>query len=114
MVAQQVVCVAVDSAGVVDPRWGRAATVAVAAVDEGAIKNWQVYPVGWDRLHDERQEGMHHADVARFLQEHGVTHVVANHMGSGMEHMLSRMGVAVHLGVNGDARAAVRDALSPR
>lgn len=110
-VAKQVVSVAVDAAGMVDPRWGRASTVAVASVDAGGVQDWQVYAVGWDRLHDARTEGMHHAEVARFLQEHAVTDVVANHMGPGMEHMLSRMGIKVHLGAGGEARAAVRDAL---
>ena len=62
--------------------------------------------VAWDRLHDETSEGGHHARVARFLQDNHVEAVVAHHMGEEMAHMLERMGIDVHLGADGDARAA--------
>jgi predicted Fe-Mo cluster-binding NifX family protein len=103
-----VVCVPVTAAGRVDPRWGRAARVAVAEVRDGAITAWREVEVGWDVLHDADGEGMHHARVARFLRQQGVEAVVAAHMGGGMLEMLRRMGLRVHLGAAGDARAAVR------
>jgi predicted Fe-Mo cluster-binding NifX family protein len=107
-----VVCVPVDAAGAVDRRWGRAHTVAVASMADGAVRDWVEHVVAWDELHDQGAEGLHHARVARFLQEHAVTDVVAAHMGVGMEHMLARMGIAVHFGAAGDARAAVATALA--
>lgn len=109
--AERVVCIPVDPAGQVESRWGRAPRVAVARVENGELAAWDEHAVGWDRLHEERAEGLHHADVARFLQEHHVSDVVAEHMGPGMEHMLARMGLRVHLGLRGDARAVVRQVI---
>lgn len=107
------VCVPVTADGQVDPRWGRAGRVAVARVDEaGEVASWEEIDVGWDRAHDARGEGGHHADVARFLQARSVDTVVANHMGEPMRHMLERMGVDIHLGASGGARAAVAEALA--
>jgi len=81
--------------------------VAVAEVRSGAIVQWREFDVRWDELHDEATEGGHHARIARFLEEHGVETVVADHMGPPMQQMLSRMGLAVRLGAVGDARAVV-------
>lgn len=101
------VCIPVEADGAVDPRWGRARRVAVADVDHGVLSEWVVHEVGWDVSHDAAGEGSHHATVARFLREHGVQMVVANHMGPGMVHMLDRLGIAVRLGASGAAREAV-------
>ena len=100
------VCVPVTGEGQVDPRWGRAGRVATAVVNDGRIVEWEEYDVGWNELHDAGTEGSHHARVARFLREHRVETVAANHMGAGMQQMLQKMGVAVRLGAEGDARAA--------
>ncbi len=102
-----IVCVPVTHDGQVGGGWGRAGRVAVAAVADGAVTRWEEFEVGWDRLHDEGSEGGHHARIARFLSEHGVERVVAGHMGPPMEQMLGRMGIAVRLGAEGDARQAV-------
>ena len=99
-------CVPVLPDGRIDPRWGRAATVAIAQVDDGLVTAWQELAVGWDELHDVGTEGGHHARVARFLKEHGVQTVVANHMGPDMLTMLGRMGLTVRLGASGNAREA--------
>jgi predicted Fe-Mo cluster-binding NifX family protein len=48
--------------------------------------------------------------VARFLKEHHVEAVVANHMGPPMVHMLDRMGIKVLLGATGNAREAAMGA----
>ncbi len=101
-----VVCVPVTADGQIDPRWGRAARVAVLEVESGAIASWREFDVGWDGLHDQDTEGGHHARVARFLREHGVQTVAADHMGPGMVTMLDRMGLTVRLGAGGDARQA--------
>lgn len=107
----RVVCVPVQADGGLDPRWGRAARVAIARVTAGEIVAWDAFPVGWDVLHD-AGEGNHHARVVRFLREHEVQIVVASHMGQGMVHTLGKMGIQLHLGAGGDARDAVLAALS--
>ena len=109
-----IVCVPVTPAGEIDPRWGRAARVAVAEVLDGAVASWEEIEVGWDTLHDMGSEGGHHARVARFLLEHGTQVVVADHMGEPMLHMLAVMGVDVRLGAGGDARSAVLAATAGR
>lgn len=101
-----IVCVAVGGDGHVDPRWGRANRVAIVEVREGRVTAWQEHAVAWDELKDSGTEGSHHARVARFLREHHVEAVVANHMGHDMHSMLQKMGLAVHLGAAGDARTA--------
>lgn len=105
------VCIPVTTEGLIDPRWGRADRVAITEVTAGRIGAWHEYEVRWDSLHDAGTEGSHHARVARFLQEHQVQAVVANHMGEPMVHMLERMGVKVWLGAAGDARAAALKAI---
>ena len=102
-----IVCIPVAPDGSVGHGWGRAARVALARVEAGAIAAWDEHDVGWDALHDEGTEGGHHARIARFLTDHGVETVVAGHMGPPMAQMLGRMGIAVRLDAEGDARAAV-------
>lgn len=106
------VCAPVTGAGTVGGGWGRAPRVAVATVDGGEITSWQEYDVGWDVAHDQGAEGTHHARIAKFLIEHKVRAVVTGHMGGGMQHMLDRMGIAVHMGAGGDAREAIRGAIA--
>ena len=102
-----VVCVPVTDDGTIDPRWGRAARVAIADVRADAITNWRVFDVRWDDQHDLDTEGGHHARVAGFLREHDVEVVVAHHMGPPMQRMLGQMGIGVRLEASGDARRAV-------
>jgi len=109
-----IVLVPVTPTGEIDPRWGRAARVAIADVQDGAIAGWEEFDVGWDVLHDAGSEGGHHARVARFLQEHDTEIVVADHMGDPMVQMLGAMGVVLRLGASGDARAAVLAAAAGR
>ncbi len=109
-----IVCVPVTTTGEIDPRWGRARRVAIADVRDGAIARWDEVEVGWDTLHDEGTEGGHHARVARFLQQHAVEVVVAEHMGDPMVTMLDRMRISIRLGGAGDARRAVLAAATDR
>lgn len=107
-----IVCVPLEDDGVVDPRWGRAARVALGTVEGDTISDWRELDVTWDSLHDAGTEGAHHARVARFLRDHQVDVVVAHHMGGGMSRMLETMHIAVRLGAAGDARHAVLSAVS--
>lgn len=104
---RMLVCVPVTAEGLIDPRWGRADRVAITEVTDYGIGTWQEHEVGWNALHDAGTEGSHHARVARFVKEHHVDVVLANHMGPPMVHMLERMGVKVLLGAMGNAREAV-------
>jgi predicted Fe-Mo cluster-binding NifX family protein len=89
---------------------GRASRVALASVEDGAISSWDEVEVGWDRLHGEGTEGAHHARIVTFLREHHVNVVVAKGIGEGMQRVLTNMGIAMTLGVEGDAREAVSGA----
>jgi predicted Fe-Mo cluster-binding NifX family protein len=102
-----IVCVPVTDDGRVDPRWGRAARVAVARMAGGQIVSWEEHAVAWDALHDIGTEGGHHARVARFLKEHAVEVVVAGHMGPPMVQLLGKLRIVARLGAEGDARRAV-------
>lgn len=104
------VCVPVTDKGQIGPRWGKADRLAVADVTNGEITDWQEVEVGWAELHDQGTEGSHHARVVRFLRDHHIEMVLAGHMGTAMHNTLQKMGLRVHLGVAGDARAAVRAA----
>ena len=95
----------------IDPRWGRADWVAVAEVVDGEILSWQEIEVSWSRLHDEGAPGSHHARVVKFLRDHDVEAVVANHIGDGMVRMFDSMSLPAYLGAAGDARAAVKAAI---
>jgi predicted Fe-Mo cluster-binding NifX family protein len=105
-----IVCVPVTPEGEIDPRWGRAARVAVARLDAGRIIAWDEHAVAWDVLHDVGTEGGHHARVVTFLRDHGVEVVVAGHMGPPMVQMLGKLRIVARLGASGDARAAVEAA----
>ena len=107
------VCVPVISDGQIDPRWGRAARVAILELEDGTEVGWREFDVGWNDLHDVGSEGGHHARVARFLRDQGVQMVVAHHMGPDMLNMLGSMGLTVRLGASGDARQAALAAAAP-
>ena len=109
-----IICVPVTSTGDIDPRWGRAARVAIAEVGDGDLTRWEEYDVAWDALHDTGTEGGHHARVAGFVGEHGTEVVLAHHMGDPMIRMLEQMGLDVRLGASGDARRAVLLAAAER
>lgn len=101
------VCVPITSAGTVDPRWGRAERVAVADVQDRTVSDWIEFDVGWGTLHDSGPEGAHHARIARFLRDHQIQAVAVDHVGAGMQRMLTTMGIRIDSGHGGDARAAV-------
>ena len=102
-----ILCIPLTDNDLVDPRWGRADRIAVAQVVDGVIESWKEIEVSWSRLHDEGTPAQHHARVARFLKEHHVDTVVANHVGDGMVRMLNTMGLSLRPDATGDARTAV-------
>lgn len=105
-----ILCVPVNEDGSVDPRWGRADRIAVAEVVDREITSWQEVEVSWSRLHDEGSPARHHARVARFLKDHQIETVVADHVGEGMMQMVGKMGLTLCLDAHGDARDAVVNA----
>ena len=107
-----IACAPVTPDGQIDPRWGKADWIAVATVDGGDVTSWDVVEVSWSRLHDEGSSARHHARVARFLLDHQIEAVVADHVGDGMVRMLSTMKIQLLVGAQGDARGAVLAALA--
>ena len=101
-----VVCIPAMPDGTIGPSWGRAARVTLVRVEDGVITAVDEHEVGWDVLHDAGTEGGHHARIARFLTDHAVDVVVADHMGPPMVRMLGEMGIRTWLGAGGDLRAA--------
>ena len=106
------VCVPITAGGDVDPRWGRADRVAIAAVVDGEVRTWEQHDVGWGTAHDTGTEGAHHARIASFLREYAVDAVAVDHIGEGMQRMLTTMGVRIVIGLSGDAHIAARVAAS--
>jgi predicted Fe-Mo cluster-binding NifX family protein len=104
-------CIPITPGGEVDSGWGRAQYVAVAELDPTGVLDWHEHHVRWGEAHEASAEGSHHALIARFLREHGVSIVLAGHMGPPMQHILEKMGVTVRLCISGDARVAARAVL---
>ena len=84
----------------------------MANVDNGTLNDWNLVEVSWSRLHDEGSSARHHARVARFLLDHQVEVVVADHVGDGMVRMLDTMKIRLESGAEGEARSAVLAALA--
>ena len=102
-----VVCIPVSTDRQMGHSWGKASRVAVVTVSGGAITDWAEHAVAWDESHDVGTEGSHHARVVRFLLDQNITTVIAEHMGPPMANTLGKMGIDTHIGVSGDAEAAV-------
>lgn len=102
-----IVCTPVTATDEVDPRWGRADWIAVTTVRDGVLEGWERINVSWSTLHDEGSSARHHARVAKFLLDHGVEAVVANHVGDGMVRMLDTMKIKLIVDASGDARSEI-------
>jgi predicted Fe-Mo cluster-binding NifX family protein len=109
---RETVCIPVTPDEQVAGGWGKAPSVAVIGVSDGAVTSWRVEPVGWDVLHDASSDGSHHARIVRFVRDNGVTVAVVRHMGEPMQNTLTKLGVRVVLGAEGDARSAAISATS--
>lgn len=89
-----VVCATMVGDDQVGGGFGKAQRVAIAQADG---EDWQVsrVDVRWDLAHDQMADGLHHAQIARFLREQGVNVVVTGHMGNHMLQMLDSMKIKV-------------------
>lgn len=96
----------VDAAGQSAHSWGRAHWVAVAEVADATIADWQVHEVSWDVLHDDSTHGSHHARVVTFLKDQSIQAIVVDHVGEGMQRMLSTMDIPLLPATPGDAQAS--------
>ncbi|WP_199176304.1 NifB/NifX family molybdenum-iron cluster-binding protein [Actinomyces qiguomingii] len=110
--AATTVLIPVTEHGDMEPRFGRAPRVAVATVVDGIVTTWREYAVGWDAAHDAGTPGSHHARIVRFLNDHRVDTIVAEHMGVGMRRVVDRMGIRLLTVPGGAARQAVSLALA--
>lgn len=106
-----ILCIPVTSDGLAGGSWGRAPKVALATTSGGKIVDWKEFDVCWDSLHDEGTAGSHHSRVARFLVDHHVEAVVAEHMGPGMVQMVDKLRIRTSFGAHGDARTSILTAL---
>ena len=112
-----IVATPVDQSGSTMHSWGRAHWVATGDVRESdagepRVFDWQVHEVAWDQSHDAAAHGSHHATIVRFLRDNGVQAIVVDHVGEGMQRMLSTMGIPMLPASPGDARASVEAAVS--
>ncbi len=73
---------------------------------DGTIADWQVHEVSWDVLHDDSTHGSHHARVVTFLRSNGIQAIVVDHVGEGMQRMLSTMDIPLLPATPGDAKAS--------
>ncbi len=92
-----VICLTMVGQETVGGGFGKAQRVAIASSDGGS---WQVsqHDVRWDLQHDQMADGLHHAQIARFLKEQAVDVVVTGHMGDHMVRMLDSMKIKVFSG----------------
>ncbi|MFZ2226899.1 MAG: NifB/NifX family molybdenum-iron cluster-binding protein [Candidatus Nanopelagicaceae bacterium] len=103
-----IICTPVTSDGNIDPRWDRADWIAIAEVINGKIVNWQEIDVLWSQLYYSGTFGSHDDRIVKFLREHRVEAVIANHVGDSMAQIFGTMRISVHLGATGDAQLAVK------
>lgn len=101
-----IVAVTVSPQGTVSGGLGRAQTVAVAEVRDGAVASWAEVEVGWGDLHGSGPEGTHHAQIVRFVREHALECIVTSGLGESMRTTLAKLGVVVRTDLHGDARNA--------
>jgi len=101
---------------------GRAETMAIAQVEDGAITSWTEHEVRWDLAHDAMDQGLpggpsshggHHATIVRFLKDNGVEAVITGHAGPPMLHTLDLMGIETFFAGGADAREAAIAATQP-
>ncbi len=101
------ICVPVNADGTIHDRLGQARVVATCHTHDGAVTDWTEHVVDWDQTYGITDLGVHHPAVIRFLQDQDVTTVVASNVCESMQKVLAKLDVDVHVGITGDARAAV-------
>jgi predicted Fe-Mo cluster-binding NifX family protein len=99
--------------GMVGGGFGRAERVALIRLGaDGAEPEVRYHDVGWGTAHERAPEGVHHANIARFLKAESVDTVVTGHMGPGMQRMLASMGIRVLDGREGPLPLLLQDLTS--
>ncbi|MGC9037708.1 MAG: NifB/NifX family molybdenum-iron cluster-binding protein [Candidatus Micrarchaeia archaeon] len=86
---------------------GRAQRIAIIEVKEGKIAKIEEFEVKWDEAHEKEEEGLHHANIARFLRSHNVTDIIAFGAGPDMQRMIERLGIRLHFS-SGDYQEAAK------
>lgn len=107
----QTVCIPLNPDGTIHHRLGQANSVAICKVDGSDVTDWTEIVVDWDTTYGVDVPGVHHPRVIRFLQDHQVNAVIANNVCDIMQTTLPTLGIAVHSGVTGDAKAAAASAI---
>ncbi|MGC8571671.1 MAG: NifB/NifX family molybdenum-iron cluster-binding protein [Candidatus Micrarchaeia archaeon] len=77
---------------------GRAPRVAIIYTKDGKVEKIEEIDVRWDKTHENEQEGLHHASVAKFIKEHKVNEIIASGSGPDMRRMLERLGLTIKIG----------------
>lgn len=86
---------------------GRASIVAVATVERGRVRAWEVHAVSWREDHDADPRGADQEAILHFVRRHEVSAVVADRVSAPMRAQLGQLGVAVfvHGGIDAEAAA---------
>ncbi|MGC8688407.1 MAG: NifB/NifX family molybdenum-iron cluster-binding protein [Candidatus Micrarchaeia archaeon] len=85
---------------------GRAPKVAIAKISGAKIKSIEEIEVKWNNTHENEPEGLHHANVARFLREHHTNVLLASGAGFDMRRMIEKLGIKFYINT-GDYRSAI-------
>jgi len=85
---------------------GRAPRVAIATVEGGKVRSIEEIDVGWGESHEVEQEGLHHANVAKFIRAHSIGAIIAAGAGPDMQRMIEKLGIKLYL-ASGDFRKAL-------
>ncbi len=101
------IAIPVTNEGLVDLKWGKARTVAIAEVEGEDILSWTEHEVKWDEHHDAVTEGAHHAAIVSFLKEQDVEAVILNRCGAPMLNTMTKMGLVIATDAEGDAKDIV-------
>ncbi len=94
--ADKIILATVDNTG-----WltgvGRAPKAVIVTVKDKSVVESKEVDVDWDEKHEKEEEGLHHANIAKFILANKITDVVAAGVGPDMRRMLERLGVKLHL-----------------
>ncbi len=76
---------------------GRAPRVAIIHMKDGKAEDSEYIDVKWGESHETEQEGMHHANIAKFIIANKINEVIAGGAGPDMCNMLEKLGLTVRI-----------------